>query len=60
MIPCKDYLKWRKKFKTSGAAKAHYNTFHETKEYVCERCGKILRFAHESTITKNDAVRTDS
>ena len=44
MILCKDYLKWRKKFKPSGAAKAHYNTFYETKEYDCERCGKIFKY----------------
>ena len=42
MILCKDYLKCRKRFKTSRAAKAHYNTFHETKEYDCERCCKIF------------------
>ena len=44
MILCKDCLKCRKKFKTSRAAKAHYNTFHETKEYDCERCGKIFKY----------------
>ena len=28
----------------SRAAKAHYNTFHETKEYDCERCGKVFKY----------------
>ena len=44
MILCKDYLKCRKKFKTSRTAKAHHNTFHETKEYDCERCGKVFKY----------------
>ena len=42
MILCKDFLKCKKKFETSGAAKANYNTFYETKECDCQRCRKIF------------------
>ena len=44
IILCKDYLKCKKKFKTSQTAKGYFNTFHETKEYDSERCGKIFKY----------------
>ena len=57
MILCKDYLKCRKKFKTSRAAKAHYNTFHETKNMIVKDVVRYFSIAHQSTITKKDAAR---